>query len=175
MANIILIGFMGTGKSTIGRIVAEQLGYQFIDTDIKIEAEQGKTISEIFETDGEAYFRDLEAKLALELSAKNLQVISTGGGFVLNPRNIMAFKPEGAIVALTAPARVIYERVNGDAQRPLLATADPLARISKLLLERAPLYQNADLIIETMDKKPEELAMEIVGELTRRGLIHGRS
>jgi shikimate kinase len=78
-------------------------------------------------------------------------------------------------VALTAPARVIYERVNGDAQRPLLATADPLARISKLLLERAPLYQNADLIIETMEKKPEELAMEIVGELTRRGLIHGRS
>jgi shikimate kinase len=175
MANIILIGFMGTGKSTIGRILAERLGYQFIDTDAKIEVEQGKTVGKIFETEGEAYFRDLEAKLAFELSANNYQVISTGGGFVLNPRNITVFKPEGTIVAFTAPARIIYERVKGDVQRPLLAAADPLARISELLLERAPFYQDADLIIETTDKKPLDLAIEIIEELTRRGLIHGRS
>jgi shikimate kinase len=173
--NIVLTGFMGTGKSTVGRLLAHGLDFTFVDVDARIETEAGKSISRIFQSDGEEHFRKLEAKLAVELAAKDHQVIATGGGFVLNPHNITVFKPCGVIVTLTATPEVIYKRIKEERQRPLLAVADPLARISELLLERAPYYQNADLTVDTAGKNPVDLANEIGAELMRRGLIDGRS
>jgi shikimate kinase len=173
--NIVLIGFMGTGKSTVGQLLAQQLGLEFIDADVRIESEQGRTIAQIFKLEGEACFRHLEAQLAVKLAANDRQVISTGGGFVLYPPNINVFKPSGVIVALTATPEVIYERVKNERHRPLLAVPDPLARINALLLERSPYYQNADLVLDTSFKKPVELVAEIRKELMRRGFNNGRS
>jgi shikimate kinase len=173
--NIVLIGFMGTGKSTIGQLLARQLDLKFIDVDARIESEQGRTITQLFMLEGEARFRSLEAQLAIKLATHDQQVISTGGGFVLNPLNITVFKPGGVIIALTATAEAIYERVKNERQRPLLAVPDPLARISALLFERSPYYQDADLVFDTSFKKPLELVAEIREEFRRRGFYNGRS
>jgi shikimate kinase len=173
--NIVLIGFMGTGKSTIGQILASRLGLDFVDVDARIESEQCRTIAQIFKLEGESCFRRLETQLALELATHDRQVISTGGGFVLNPNNITVFKPGGVIVALTATPEAIYERVKGEVHRPLLAVQDPLTRISELLHQRLPYYQDADLQIDTTYKRPTELVIEIIEELMRRGFNYGRS
>jgi shikimate kinase len=173
--NIVLTGFMGTGKSTIGNLLAQRLKLKFIDTDAQIETETGSTIAQIFQSKGEGYFRQLESQLAIRLAAEDNQIIATGGGFVLNPHNIKVFKPNGVIVALTASPEAIYERVKEQNQRPLLEVIDPLARITELLIERAPFYLNADLTINTVDKKPTELVEQIITELLRRGFVYGRS
>jgi shikimate kinase len=173
--NIVLIGFMGTGKTTVGKLLATELDFQFVDADALIESKAGKSITQIFQSEGEGYFRKLEASLAEELAAGDHQVIATGGGFVLNSKNILVFKPQGLIIALKASTQSIYERIRAEKHRPLLAVSDPLTRIRQLLLEREPYYQKADWTIDTDGKIPADLVREIGAELVKRGLLHGRS
>ena len=147
--NLILTGFMGTGKSVVGRKVAERLGMDFIDMDDMIEKTAGIAISEIFDSFGEAHFRGLENDTVRSLAESENKVIATGGGTVLNPENLSALKKLGPIICLTATAETIYGRVCSKAHRPLLEVPDPVGRIGELLSERQPHYDKADYHIPT--------------------------
>jgi shikimate kinase len=160
--NIALIGFMGTGKSSVGRIAAEHLRFEFLDTDDSIERETGKTIAEIFAQNGEAAFRQLEEDTARKLSARRRIVISAGGGFVANPNNLASLKSHALVVCLWASPETIWERVRTQTHRPLLQTADPLGKIRKLLAERSAAYHQADAMIHTGFRSPREVAQQVL-------------
>jgi shikimate kinase len=159
--NIILIGFMGTGKTVTGRVLAERTGMALVDMDSMIEERAGRPISGIFAADGEAAFRILERKLVQELSGRTGLVISTGGGIVLNPDNIADFEKTGLVVCLTASPETIFQRLEKDTTRPLLS-GDKKGQIGALLEKRKPLYDaiahqiNGDLL------DPEERANAIL-------------
>lgn len=155
--NLYLIGMMGSGKSTIGQLVAQSLGYRFFDTDKVIEQATGQTINQIFATTGEAEFRQLETQVLAELSAYTRLVIATGGGIVAQPRN-WSYLRHGLVIWLNVPLEVLYGRLKKDTSRPLLQTADPLAKLQLLLQERRSLYAQADL---EMMVNPDELAEQV--------------
>jgi len=159
---------MGTGKSTVGRLLAQKLGYQLVDTDVIIEETSGKTIPEIFAEEGEAAFRQLERETAVRLAAQSGLLISTGGGMMLDPANGAVFRPTCDIFCLTAPAEEILRRVLADEgqARPLLNVPDPRGRILELLTARAEKYGQYTQI-DTMGKTPEQIADEIVGLCAR--------
>ena len=160
--NIILTGFMGTGKTTIGKLLAEKTGYRFVDTDMLIEQQTGKTITEIFAIQGERVFRSLEDNLVKKLAAENGLVIATGGGLVLNPDNIKELSRTGQIFCLTATADDILQRVKqqGDT-RPLLQEKDPLQKIKSLLQQRDHIYRQFPQI-STTGTSPELLVNKIL-------------
>jgi shikimate kinase len=159
--NIILTGFMGVGKTSIGMRLASDLGYTFVDTDDLIEADQKTTISEIFAQKGEPYFRDVEARVIRTILENENQVVSTGGGAVIRDENRTAFKDAGLVVCLTARPEVIYKRIKHETHRPLLKVPDPMARIRDLLESRAEFYGQADIIIDTSEKSVDEAVLEI--------------
>jgi shikimate kinase len=159
--NIILTGFMGVGKTSVGTRLAKDLGYAFVDTDTLIEADQKTTITEIFSAFGEPYFRDVEARIIREVLEGEEQVVSTGGGAVIREENRTTFKKAGLVVCLIARPEAIYERIRHETHRPLLQTPDPLAKIRDLLAGREPFYHQADLIIDTSDKSIEDAVREI--------------
>lgn len=168
-ANVVLTGFMGTGKTTVGRLLAELLGFEFVDTDAVIEQRHG-SIASIFRERGEQAFRRIERDLAEELSRTSRLVISTGGRMLLDPRNEADLGRHGRVFCLVARADTIAGRVVSDAsgiERPLLAGSDPLARISELLAEREPWYRRF-VQIDTDDRPPGEIAAEIAA-LVRSG------
>lgn len=138
--NIVLVGFMGTGKSAVGRLLAERLGREFVDLDALIVARAGCTISRIFETEGEAGFRRRERQAVREVAARAGLVVSTGGGVVLDADNVRDFAASGDLVCLTATPETILARVGDDTARPLLRGGDPLGRIRELLAARTALY-----------------------------------
>lgn len=163
--NIVLIGFMGTGKSTIGRALARRLDWRFVDTDLVIEKVAGIDIPTLFLEEGESAFRDREATAILGISAGERQVIATGGGAVLREENVAALRGNGVVVLLTARPEVILERVGRrPEQRPLLAgETSPLARILNLLGERGPTYQKAaHVIVDTSERSPRAVVEEVV-------------
>lgn len=162
--NITLIGFMGTGKTTVGRILAERLGYTFVDIDSVIEKEQGVTISHIFSELGEAYFRMLERDKIKELCRGEGLVISAGGGAVLDTRNVDDLRVSGPVVCLSAKPEEILKRVGGTDTRPLLQVPDPLAKIIEMLEARAPFYARADCTIDTSGLSPQEIAGIIINK-----------
>ncbi len=147
--NIVLIGFMGTGKSEVGKELAGKMGYAFIDTDDLIEKREGISISDIFEKYGESYFRKVESEIIEEVSKKDGVVISTGGGAVIRPENIENLKRNGIMICLTASPEIIYERTRNIDIRPLLKTDDPDKRIRELLKEREKYYSIAEITIDT--------------------------
>lgn len=148
--NLVLVGFMGSGKSSIGRAAAHRLGFQFVDTDALVIERAGLEISEIFARHGEDHFRDLETRVIESLSPFTRYVIATGGGAVLREQNRQLLRELGYVVLLTASPEIIYERVGRSTKRPLLQTADPKAVIARLLAERAPAYDaTAHLTIDT--------------------------
>ncbi|MEK6775897.1 MAG: shikimate kinase [bacterium] len=147
--NIVLVGFMATGKSTVGRDLARQLSFDVVDTDDLIEERAEKSISDIFSEDGEEVLRDLESEIAQEVSNLTGHVIITGGGIVLREANIQALKKSGPIFCLTASPEVILQRTQGTSHRPLLQTPDPLGRIRELLQIREPFYDRSDYIVDT--------------------------
>ena len=151
MNNIVLIGFMGSGKTTVGKILQEKTGFLLLDSDKEIEKQQGKKISEIFEEQGEAAFRKMESDYLDELSNSEQQIIlSTGGGMPLFYDNAERMKKVGKVIYLKASADTIYQRVKTDMDRPLLQTGDRRKTIEELLVKRDPLYQKAaDVILET--------------------------
>jgi shikimate kinase len=159
--NIILTGFMGVGKTSIGTRLARDLGYAFVDTDELIEADQKTTITEIFAQKGEPYFREVEARIIRTVLENGDQVVSTGGGAVIRDENREVFKEAGLVVCLTARPEVIYERIKHETHRPLLKVPNPMARIRDLLESRAIFYGQADLIIDTSEKSVDEAVREI--------------
>jgi len=160
--NIALIGFMGTGKSTVGRLVADQLHFEFIDTDEMIESRARKSISAIFADEGEPAFRKREADLIAELSSRSRVVLSTGGGLGANPGNITSLKQHALVVCLWASPDIIWERVRGQTHRPLLKEADPPAKIRQLLAAREPFYKQADVILNTEVRSLKEVAQQVL-------------
>ncbi len=152
---------MGTGKSTIGRLLAERLGWTYTDSDSRIEAEQGTSIAGLFERDGEASFRELETDTLLRLLAEEHQVIATGGGAVLAERNRTGMLESGFVVALMATKEAIIKRVSGDTARPLLM-GDLEERVSTLMEKRKYAYDFADFMIDTTGLTPEQIAVRIL-------------
>ena len=161
--NLALVGFMGTGKSSVGRLAAEQLHFDFIDTDELIESQTGKSISEIFAQHGEAVFRKLEQGVVQALRARRNIVIAAGGGLIVNPDNLASLKEHALVVCLWASPETIWERVRAQSHRPLLLqTADPLGRIRELLEERGPVYRQADVLLHTGFRSPREVVQQVL-------------
>ena len=161
-ANIVLVGFMGTGKSTVGRVIAQKLGFHFIDTDDVIEQTSKAKISDIFAEHGEVYFRDLESQAVKSVALMKNQVVATGGGVVLRSSNIDLLRTGGPIFCLNATPKAIWDRVRSSQSRPLLRGPDPLKKIETLLDKRAPYYALADHQIETTGVSVDRVADEII-------------
>ena len=168
MGNIILVGFMGTGKTTTGELLADRLGWKFVDVDRAIETECGMCVAELFHTHGEAYFRETEKALIKQLCSCCDLVIATGGGAVLSDENVRNLQQGGTVVTLEAAPEVILQRVANDpTPRPLLACSDKQAAIEQLMQGRAARYKIADLYIDTSFITPESVAdmiLDFVGK-----------
>ena len=161
--NIYLIGFMGVGKSTIGKLLAEEMNGQLVEMDEAIEAEQKMTINEIFTKYGEAYFRNLESELVARISKENNRIVSCGGGAVLREENVANMKESGKIVFLSATPETIYQRVRHSTNRPLLNGNMNVEYIAGLLEKRRALYEGAaDVTIATDGKDVQEIVREVM-------------
>jgi len=164
-SNIILTGFMGTGKSTIGKYIAARLGRKFIDTDALIEQKSGKTIAVLFMERGEPYFRTLEQEAIARVCTEEGSVVATGGGALVNEENVRQLKASGTVICLTATPEIILSRVQGNRDRPLLQSDNPLEKIRTLLAARADTYAKADLIIDTSGLNVEAVVEKICSRL----------
>ena len=173
MKNIVLIGFMGTGKSCVGQILARLLGWQFIDLDEQVEQAIGMSIADYFARYGEAAFRDQESAAVAAVAAKSQVVLATGGGVVLRQQNIDRLKTTGILVCLSASENEIVTRTQGDRLRPLLNRPDRLQVIRDLLAVRQPQYRQADYWIETDGKPLAAVAAAILDILREEGQLGG--
>jgi shikimate kinase len=162
MKNIYLVGFMGTGKTVVGKILAKRLNKEFIEMDEVIQQREGKEIVDIFSQKGEDYFRKLEKNLLTELSKREDLVISCGGGLVCHEENLNVLKETGVVFSLMASASVIYERTKKYIHRPLLNVDNPLKEIEELLVKRARCYNQAHYTIKSEEQTPEEVANAII-------------
>jgi len=164
--SLVIVGFMGTGKTTVSRLLAERLGWEVKDTDAEIEKAAGKPIPRIFEEDGETAFRDWESRVLKEALSADRRIVSTGGGAVLREENRREMLERGWVVALTADRDTLVRRVSGAAEgtRPLLA-GDAEERVAKLLESRRHAYDFAHAKIDTSERTPEEVAEAVVREM----------
>lgn len=160
--NISLIGFMGTGKSSVGRLVASQLHFEFLDTDELIESRAGRSIADIFAQAGESAFRQIERQVVAELAQKQRSVFATGGGLAAHEDNLTSLKGHSLVVCLWASPEVILERVHHQTHRPLLQDADPMGRIRQLLAAREPFYRQADVLVNTEMRSAKEVAHHVL-------------
>jgi shikimate kinase len=160
--NIVLVGFMGTGKTRIGQDLAKQLELDFVDMDDAIVERAGKPIPEIFADEGEPHFRMLEREVVMTLSSQAGCVVATGGGVVLNPDNISDFSKSGLVICLSASPEVILSRVEHDTNRPLLFADDKMEKIQTLLKSRQALYDAIPNQIDTSDLTADEVVSRIV-------------
>jgi len=161
-SSVYLVGPMGVGKTTVGKLLAEELNYTFIDTDREIEARCGADIPWIFDVEGEEGFRQREMKALDELSRKQHIVLATGGGIVLKPENREKLKKRGFVVYLTARLDLLVERTAKDKKRPLLQVDDPRQALKKTLEVRDPLYREvASIIVPTDHQNPRQASREI--------------
>jgi shikimate kinase len=162
MDNIYLVGFMGTGKTQVGKGLAKQLERKFLDLDELIGDSENKTIADIFRESGERYFRSLEKKMLLEVSKQKECVVSCGGGIVIDPENIKLMKQTGVMICLSATPDVILKRTKSSSHRPLLNVEDPEERIRSLLFSRQKYYDQADKTIDTSKISVEEIVRLIL-------------
>lgn len=174
--NIAITGFMGSGKTTAGKILAGKLGWNFFDLDRIIELSENRSISDIFETDGERYFRDVETKIILKTVKDNKNCIfACGGGAVLRKENMRSLRKKCHIVYLAVSPEEAAARLNGSGERPLIRGRDRKKNISDLLKKRLPAYERyAEIIIDSEDLTPEETADKILDIINERGLLTGR-
>jgi shikimate kinase len=163
--SIVLVGMMGAGKSTIGRRLSARLGLRFVDADIEIEAAAGMSIPDIFETHGEPHFRDGEARVIARLLDTGPTVLATGGGAFMREETRSRIRDKAVSIWLKADADVIMRRVKRRADRPLLHTADPAATVGRLIREREPVYQHADLTVWSRDVPHEKIVDECLEAL----------
>lgn len=167
MKNLILIGFMGVGKTTVGKLFSREKGRKFVDTDERIVREQKKSIPELFDERGEGYFRDLETELLKEFQTKRNAVISCGGGTALRECNVTEMKKNGRIVLLTASPELIYDRVKDIDNRPVLFGRKTVEGISGLMEQRREKYEAAaDIVIRTDNKSVSVICRELMQSLT---------
>jgi shikimate kinase len=163
--NLYLIGMMGVGKTTVGRLLATELGYGFIDTDEVITASAKKSINQIFAQEGETEFRQLESDVLSQVSAFTKLTVATGGGIILKREN-WSYLHHGLIVWLDASAELLYNRLKEDTTRPLLQDSNPLLKLRNLLKERESLYALADLRITLQEgQTPEEIAKRVLTQI----------
>ncbi|MBN9029318.1 MAG: shikimate kinase [Rhizobiales bacterium 63-7] len=167
--NLILVGLMGAGKSSVGKIVASQLGIPFIDTDHEIERVSRMTIPELFARYGEREFRDLETRVIRRLLRQGPRVVSTGGGAFINERTRQHLKSGGLSIWLKADLDVLWDRVSRRDNRPLLKTENPKQTLENLMTARYPIYAEADLTVQSRDVRKELVAREILD-----AIIHAR-
>jgi shikimate kinase len=160
--NIVLTGFMGTGKTEVAKELARLLQMKLVDVDSEIEKAERITINEIFSTRGEPAFREIETAMIREVARAGNSIISTGGGAVLREENMEALRESGEVFCLWAGPETILRRTSGSEDRPLLKVADPLARIRELLDYRKPFYERAGRMIDTEGKTPLKVAEEIM-------------
>lgn len=175
--NIVLIGFMATGKTTVGRRLASRLGLAFVDTDLEVEKVVGRTVAEIFYRYGIIRFRSEEALVIKKLSAMEGLVIATGGGAVLDPENVKVLKQNGLLIRLTASPDIIYQRVKNKRTRPLLDNAQNLPElIRRMMAEREEFYRRAaDFSVDTGLGTKEQAVNMIISFLRERMLLDGGS
>lgn len=164
--NIVLIGFMGTGKSAVGKILAKRLKRDWLDVDQVIEDTEKRKISDIFEKDGEAHFRRLEKETIQKVTGRSNLVITTGGGAVLDADNRAALKKNGFLITLSATPETIFQRVRHARHRPLLK-GDLRAEIQRLMAEREPFYRESDHIFSTDGKTASQMAALIEAALKK--------
>lgn len=162
MKNIVLTGFMGTGKTEVGRELSNILGWKLIDVDEEIVKSKKMSINDLFSQLGEPVFRDIETDMIRAVAAHKKSIISTGGGVVLRQENIDVLRESGIIVSLTASAETILKRTGSNDERPLLKVENPLKKIEELLDFRRPFYEKADIMIDTEDRTPRQIAEEIL-------------
>jgi len=160
--NIVLIGFMGTGKTTIATAAANRLNMRYVSTDDLIEQKEKRTINEIFTDSGEDYFRDVESAVIRDVSGMENLVIDTGGGAVIRDENIASMKSGGVVICLTADEETVMERTRKYKHRPLLNVEDPKRKIRDLMAKRAPLYARADHMIDTGKLTARQVVDKIV-------------
>jgi shikimate kinase len=167
--NIYLVGLMGAGKTTIGRVLAKRLGMSFVDSDHEVEARTGVRIPTIFEIEGEAGFRRREAQVIADLAADGGIVVATGGGVVLDPENRQNIKTSGFVAYLNVPPHLLHERTRHDKSRPLLQVDDPLAKLKELHARRDPLYREvADLVVDGSRLNAQAVAQLLIKEVAER-------
>lgn len=167
VTRIFLVGLMGAGKSTVGRLLAREFGLTFVDSDHEIEARNGVPIATIFELEGEAGFRARERKVIEELTCRDHIVLATGGGAIIDPDNRRDLGGRGFVVYLHARPESLFVRLRNDRARPLLQTADPRARLVELYDERDPWYREvADLVVETGRQSAGKLARQIAARFS---------
>ncbi|WP_375339332.1 shikimate kinase [Oxynema aestuarii] len=165
--NLYLVGMMGSGKTTVGRLLARELGYQFFDTDELVEEVAGCSIAQIFADAGEAQFRQLESQVLEQLCAYQKLLVATGGGIVLSPKN-WSYLHHGLVVWLDVSAEQLYRRLQGDSSRPLLQNPDPLATLRSLLASRQGLYAQADLrLVVGEGETPEAIVRRAIAEIPK--------
>jgi len=168
--NIVLIGYRGTGKTSVARALSDRLDKPWIDADVEIERQAGKSIAEIFAESGESAFRDLESKVVAELAKRDGWILALGGGAILREENRVQIKKAGPAVWLTATAQTIHYRMTGDpttsGKRPDLTATGGLAEIESLLEVRTPIYEAcADICVDTEDKSLDQIADEVIQAL----------
>jgi shikimate kinase len=157
--NVILIGFMGCGKTTVGQLLSRQLGFQFLDTDQLIVKKARRSIPDIFSQEGETGFRALESSVLDDLAASNRAVIATGGGIITVPDNIPKLRRLGLVIWLNPPEEVLFQRIMRNHDRPLVRTPNPRQTVHDLLTIRRPLYTGAaHLDVDVSDVTPDEAA-----------------
>ena len=161
--SIFLLGYMGTGKTSVGRVLAEKLGLDVVDTDDVIVAKEGISINEIFAKHGEEYFRQVEARVVAELAEGEPVIISCGGGVPLREENRRIIKENGISVLLTASAETIYQRIKNDDQRPLLKDNMTVEHIQDMLDKRIAAYEEASkIVVDTENKSVDDICQEII-------------
>ncbi len=167
MRNVVLIGFMGTGKSEVGQLLARRLGWTCVDTDRRVEARERATVAQIFARRGEEYFRDAEARVVAEVAGRTDTVVATGGGVVLRPENMTRLRRQGWVVSLTAPVDVLVKRLGDAKARPLLR-GDLRENLVRILDQRRSLYRDADLLVDVSDAAPQGVVEAIMAFLRSR-------
>jgi shikimate kinase len=171
IARVVLIGFMASGKSTVGELLARRLRWAFVDFDDEIERRTGRAVARIFAEDGEAFFRELEASLTSELAGLDHAVLAPGGGWITQPELLRRLAPGTVLVWLRiSPPEAVERAAVSGAHRPLLDGADPLAKAERLLSSREPYYRLADLVIDVDGRAPDDIAAEIEARMVAIGV-----
>ena len=165
--HLILVGLAGSGKTTVGRLLAQRLGRDFLDLDEEILRREGKSrVGEVFRARGEAYFRQLEADITTELAAKPGMVIAPGGGWIMTPRSVEAMRPVSYLIYLKVSPETALKRIGSDVgNRPLLDHPDPMGELRRMLDTRGPKYEQADMIVDAGEAKPSELVDQLISRI----------